>query len=75
MSEVARGENLTLTITLKNTKPVEVVDLGLSLQALGKQYEHSSIRMDTRNKLATRGSTSVRSKPEVSLQNCKQFFA
>ena len=36
MSEVARGENLTLTITLKNTKPVEVVDLGLESSSVGK---------------------------------------
>lgn len=39
MSEIIEPEDVALTITIRNTKPVELIDLGKSLQALGQQYE------------------------------------
>jgi hypothetical protein len=39
MADVAETERVELTVRIDNTRPVEVADLGQSLQALGKQYE------------------------------------
>jgi hypothetical protein len=39
MSDTRTTERAELTVTLKNTRPVEVSDLGRSFQAFGKQYE------------------------------------
>jgi hypothetical protein len=36
---VLAAERIELTVRLDNTRPVEVSDLGQSLQALGKQYD------------------------------------
>jgi hypothetical protein len=44
MSDLRTVERVELTVRLDNTRPVEVGDLGRSLQALGKQYEDFVIR-------------------------------
>jgi hypothetical protein len=39
MADVLTTERVELTVRLDNTRPVDVSDLGQSLQAIGKQYE------------------------------------